>query len=142
METVNARGRDLDDILKDTDIILIPMLPSAIDIRASGRFIADLLTHRLYRAAPRPVGVIANRVNTMNKTYNKLMQFLSCLDVPVVAQFNDSTLYTDAAEQGLGVIEMADDSARARGSRTVAPTHALGSTSRPPLNPAQRPTYA
>ena len=23
----NARGRDLDDILKDTDIILIPMLP-------------------------------------------------------------------------------------------------------------------
>lgn len=107
----NARGRDLDDILKDTDIILIPMLPSAIDIRASGRFIADLLTHRLYRAAPRPVGVIANRVNTMNKTYNKLMQFLSCLDVPVVAQFNDSTLYTDAAEQGLGVIEMADDSA-------------------------------
>ena len=90
------------------DVILVPMLPSSIDIRAGGRFIADLLTHRLFRAAPRPVGVIANRIQPNTETHDKLMHFLGCLDVPVVAQFRDSPVYTDAAEVGQGVVDMLD----------------------------------
>ncbi len=104
----NARGRDLDSLIKQTDVILVPVLPSAIDIRAGGRFIAELLTHRLYRAAPRPVGVIANRIQPNTDSYEKLMQFLGCLDVPAVAQFRDSPVYTDAAETGQGVVDMKD----------------------------------
>lgn len=104
----NARGKDLDTLLRQTDVILVPMLPSAIDIRAGGRFIADLLTHRLYRAAPRPVGVIANRIQPNTETHEKLMHFLGCLDVPVVGQFRDSPVYTDAAETGMGVVDMLD----------------------------------
>lgn len=102
----NSRGRDLETLLRQTDIILVPMLPSSIDIRAGGRFIADLLTHRLYRASPRPVGVIANRIQPNSQTHNKLMHFLGCLDVPVVAQFRDSPVYTDAVETGHGVVDM------------------------------------
>ncbi len=102
----NARGRDLESLLRNTNVILVPMLPSSIDIRAGGRFIAELLTHRLYRAAPRPVGVIANRIQPNTETHDKLMHFLDCLDVPVVAQFRDSPVYTDAAESGLGVVDM------------------------------------
>ncbi len=102
----NARGRDLESLLRQTDVILVPMLPSSIDIRAGGRFIADLLTHRQYRAAPRPVGVIANRIQPNTQTHDKLMNFLGCLDVPVVAQFRDSPVYTDAAELGQGVVDM------------------------------------
>ncbi|MEM7079050.1 MAG: ParA family protein [Pseudomonadota bacterium] len=104
----NARGRDLETLLKESDIILIPMLPSAIDMRAGGQFISELLTHRIYRAAPRPVGVIANRIQPNTGTHEKLMHFLSCLDVPVVAQFRDSPVYTDAAELGQGVVDMKD----------------------------------
>jgi chromosome partitioning protein len=102
----NARGRDLESLMREADIILVPMLPSSIDIRAGGRFITELLTHRLYRAAPRPVGVIANRIQPNTETHDKLMHFLDCLDVPVVAQFRDSPVYTDAAESGTGVVDM------------------------------------
>ena len=102
----DARSRDLDNLLRQTDIILVPMLPSSIDIRAGGSFITELLTHRLYRAAPRPVGVIANRIQPNTQTHDKLMHFLGCLDVPVVAQFRDSPVYTDAVEQGMGVVDM------------------------------------
>lgn len=102
----NARGRDLESLLRQTDVILVPMLPSSIDIRAGGHFITELLTHRIYRAAPRPVGVIANRIQPNTETHDKLMHFLSCLDVPVVAQFRDSPVYTDAAESGMGVVDM------------------------------------
>lgn len=104
----NARGRDLESLLRQTDLILVPMLPSSIDIRAGGRFITDLLTHRIYRAAPRPVGVVANRVQPNTQTHDKLMHFLGCLDVPAVAQFRDSPVYTDAAELGQGVVDMKD----------------------------------
>ena len=104
----NARGRDLESLLRQTDLILVPMLPSSIDIRAGGQFITDLLTHRIYRASPRPVGVIANRIQPNTETHEKLMNFLGCLDVPVVAQFRDSPVYTDAVETGQGVVDMKD----------------------------------
>ena len=104
----NARGRDLESLLRQTDLILVPILPSSIDIRAGGQFITDLLTHRLFRAAPRPVGVIANRVQPNTQMHEKLLHFLSCLDVPAVAQFRDSPVYTDAAETGSGVVDMKD----------------------------------
>jgi chromosome partitioning protein len=102
----NARGRDLDSLLRQTDVILVPLLPSSIDIRAGGQFLTDLLTHRIYRASPRPVGVIANRIQPNTQTHEKLMHFLGCLDVPAVAQFRDSPVYADAAETGQGVVDM------------------------------------
>lgn len=104
----NARGRDLESLLRLTDLIIVPMLPSSIDIRAGGRFITELLTHRIYRATPRPVGVVANRIHPNTHTHEKLMHFLGCLDVPAVAQFRDSPVYTDAAEVGQGVFDMKD----------------------------------
>ena len=104
----NARGRDLESLLRQTDLVLVPMLPSSIDIRAGGQFITELLTHRLFRASPRPVGVIANRIQPNTETHEKLMNFLGCLDLPVVAQFRDSPVYTDAAESGQGVVDMKD----------------------------------
>lgn len=104
----NARGRDLETLLRQTDLILVPILPSSIDIRAGGQFLTDLLTHRLFRAAPRPVGVIANRIQPNTQTHDKLMNFLGCLEVPAVAQFRDSPVYTDAAEIGQGVVDMVD----------------------------------
>ena len=104
----NARGKDLDSLLKQTDLILVPILPSSIDIRAGSRFITDLVTNKLYRVNPRPIGVIANRVQPNTENHNKLMNFLSCLDVPAVAEFRDSPVYVDAAAAGLGVMDMID----------------------------------
>ena len=104
----NARDRDLETLIRQSDVILVPLLPSAIDIRAGGRFITNLLTHRLLRDSPRPVGVIANRVHPNTETHIKLQHFLSCLDVPAVATFRDSPVYTDAIERGHGIIDMID----------------------------------
>ncbi len=113
----NTRDRDLESLLKQADVILVPLLPSSIDIRAGGRFITNLLTHRIFRNAPRPVGVIANRIQPNTETHAKLEHFLQCLDVPAVATFRDSQAYATAAEDGLGVIDMQD----CRSARKEAP---------------------
>ncbi len=107
----NARDRDLETLLKQADVVLIPLLPSSIDIRAGSSFITNLLTHRMFRNDPRPVGVIANRVQPNTQTHDKLTHFLGCLDVPAVATFRDSPVYTEGAELGQGVVDMRDSRA-------------------------------
>lgn len=109
----NSRDRDLENLLKQSDIVLVPILASPIDIRAGGRFIAELLTHRAFRAAPRPVAVISNRVQPKSETAQKLAHFLECLDVPNVATFRDTPAYHEAMEEGRGIAELHDS----RGAR-------------------------
>lgn len=104
----NARDQDLEVLIRQADVVLIPLLPSAIDMHVGERFITELLTHRAYRSAPRPVAVIANRVQPNTETHLKLSQFLACLDVPCVATFRDSPVYTQAAEHGQGIVDMKD----------------------------------
>ena len=58
--------------------------------------------------APRPLGVIANRVQPNTETHAKLQHFLACLDVPTVATFRDCPLYMEAAELGKGIIDMVE----------------------------------
>jgi len=105
-----ARERDIDSLIKQCDVILVPMLPSPLDIRSGSRFIAELLTHRNYRANPRTVGVIANRLPHTNDPAagheQKLMHALECLEVECVASFSDSPLYGRAAEDGAGITEL------------------------------------
>jgi len=107
----NARDRDLELLLKQTDVILVPLQPSSIDIQAGSRFITEMVTHRAFRSAPRPLGVIANRVQPNTATHAKLEHFLACLDVPTVATFRDSPVYMEAAEQGKGIVDMLDSRA-------------------------------
>jgi chromosome partitioning protein len=106
--------RDLHALLRSIDAILVPLLPSSIDMRAGARFIAQLLAHRSYRARPAPVGVIANRVRRNTTTHIKLMQFLECLDVPTVATFRDCALYTQRADDGTGIFDDVSDASAER----------------------------
>ena len=95
-------------LLAMADLILVPVLPSAIDIRAGERFITALMTRPEFRAAPRPVGVIANRVQPNTPAHTRLMHFLGCLNLPVAATLRDSPLYGDAMGSGLGVADLYD----------------------------------
>ena len=101
-----ARERDIDTLIKQCDVILVPMLSSPLDIRSGSRFIAELLTHRGYRANPRAIGVVANRLQNNPASQQKLMHALECLGVACVAQFADSALYGRAAEDGAGITEL------------------------------------
>ena len=109
-----ARERDIDALIKQCDVILIPMLSAPLDIRSGSRFIAELLTHRGYRANPRAIGVVANRLHHDTASQQKLLHALECLNVPCVANFADSALYGRAAEDGAGITELHlhDDASR------------------------------
>ena len=86
--------------------ILVPVLPSAIDIRAASKLIAALLLRARVSRRMRRLGVIVNRAKENTEAYRKLMSFLDSLSISVVGVLRDSQNYVQAAELGVSVHEM------------------------------------
>src|SRR6202521_2968103 len=99
-------AQDMPEMTKTADAIIVPVLPSDIDIYACSRCIADLLLIAKVRRDENRIGVIANRVKRNTLIYQSLMKFLETLRIPVIAPLRDSQNYVRAAEQGIGVHEM------------------------------------
>ncbi len=101
-------GQALRDCLRDVDTIIIPVLPSPIDIHAVSRFIADLLLEGRVRQRGIRLGVVANRVKEHTRVFQALERFLATLNMPFVTHLRDTQNYVHAAERGLGIHELWD----------------------------------
>ena len=99
-------ARQLPEMTRDADKVLVPVLPSDIDIHTCSRCIRDLLLVGKIRREDDRIGVIANRVRRNTLTYQSLIRFLHTLGIPIVATIRDSQNYVRAAELGIGVHEM------------------------------------
>ena len=99
-------GLDLIDQLRGTDTILIPVLPSSIDIHATADFIRDLFLIAKVRPQRTRVCIICNRVKPNTLSFRALERFLQALDIPVIAQLRETQNYVTASETGLGVHEL------------------------------------
>ena len=86
--------------------ILVPVLPSAIDIRAASGLIASLLLRAKVSRRMGRLGVIVNRARESTIAYRKLMFFLNRLSISVVSVLRDSQNYVRAAELGISLHEM------------------------------------
>ncbi|HEV7606428.1 MAG TPA: ParA family protein [Steroidobacteraceae bacterium] len=101
-----VEARAMPEITRDAHKIIVPVLPSDIDIHAASRCIADLLLVAKIKRAENRIGVIANRVRKNTLMFQSLMRFLEKLEIPIVATVRDSQNYVRAAEQGVGIHEM------------------------------------
>jgi len=98
--------QELPELTKNAQAIIVPVLPSDIDIHAFSKCIADLLLIAKVHRNENRIGVIANRVKRNTLSYQALMKFLATLKIPVVATLRDSQNYIRAAELGVGLHEM------------------------------------
>lgn len=99
-------SQKLPDITRNATAILVPVLPSDIDIHAAAKCISDLLLIAKIQREDQRVAVIANRVKKNTLMYKSLMRFLETLNIPVVTTLRDSQNYIRAAETGVGLFEM------------------------------------
>src|SRR5712671_7733213 len=99
-------GQDMPELTRGADAIIVPVLPSDIDIHAFSKCIADLLLIAKVRRDENRIGVVANRVRRNTLVFQSLMRFLETLRIPVIATLRDSQNYVRAAELGLGLHEM------------------------------------
>lgn len=96
----------LPELTRDAQAILVPVLPSDIDIHAATRCISDLLLVAKIKRHEQRIAVIANRVKRHTVMYRSLMKFLYSLQIPVIATLRDSQAYVRAFDHGIGLFEM------------------------------------
>jgi len=97
---------EMPELTANADKILVPVLPSDIDIHACARCIASLLLVAKVRRSENRLAIIANRVRRNTRMYESLTRFLGTLDIPIIATIRDSQNYVRGAELGLGIHEM------------------------------------
>lgn len=101
-----VHGKSMARLVKKAHTLLIPVLPSPIDMRTTARFIEELLlVGRVERERTR-IAVVANRVRDNTLIYQTLQRFLGSLGIPFLSQLRDTQNYIRAAESGLGLFEM------------------------------------
>ena len=96
----------LPELTQDAHAIVVPVLPSDIDIHAASRAIADLLLAGRVHRSERRLVIVANRARRYTKAFSSLMRFLESLRIPVAAVLRDSQAYVRSAECGMGIHEM------------------------------------
>jgi chromosome partitioning protein len=97
---------NLAELTSGAHAILIPVLPSDIDVHAASMLMRDLLLIAKVSRRMGRIGVVANRVRENTVAYRKLMRFLNSLSISVVGVLKDSQNYVHSAERGLSIHEM------------------------------------
>lgn len=102
-----VKGLLLQELVRRSNFIVIPVAPSPIDIHATADFIKELFLFGGARTSKAKIAVVANRVRSSSSlVYESLERFLNSLKLPFLTSIRDTDNYIHAAEKGLGVFEM------------------------------------
>ncbi len=99
-------GQELGNIVRRSQTILVPVLPSPVDMRAAWRFLNHLLELKPVKKGHVRIGLIANRVKPHTIVFRELTGFLDDFRVPVVGNLRDTMNYVRAFERGLTVSDL------------------------------------
>ena len=125
-------GLQLAEYLQSADVVLLPVLPSPIDIHAAAHFNQDLLLVGKVRHRGVRLGIVANRVREQTLIFRDLERFLETLRLPLIATLRDSQAHIRAAERGLSIHELDDRRADRDTARWEPLVNWLDEAARPP----------
>ena len=100
------RSERVKDVLKKADLIIMPVLPSVFDERATKNFLKGVDRLKPIKSGKKSVAIVGNRMRARTKSVAELEGFLSKLGHEMVARLYDRALYTEVARQGLGVFDL------------------------------------
>jgi chromosome partitioning protein len=101
-----VHGTELNELVRRAETIIVPVLPSSIDMKACGHFMAELLEIGKVSRKQARLAVIANRVRESTLIYEELDQFLTKLKVPYLGSVREAQNYVRAYARGMGVLEL------------------------------------
>ena len=99
-------GHELIDYTCGAHAIIVPVMPSDLDVHAASRLISDLLLVAQVSRRNKRLGIVANRVKEHTIAYQQLSRFLKRLTISVIGVLRDTQNYTRAARSGLCIHEM------------------------------------
>jgi chromosome partitioning protein len=101
-----SHGKELTDLVKHAETIVVPVLPSTIDIQATSTFLKELQAVGKVQSKKVKIGVLANRVRDNTLIFDDLDEYLTKARVPYIAALRDAQNYVRAYTRGLGIFEL------------------------------------
>ncbi|HLU12671.1 MAG TPA: ParA family protein [Arenimonas sp.] len=100
-----AMAKELDDYLAIANAVVVPVLPSMIDLEATVPFLNSLATHTRVRKGKLPVGIVANRLKPWTSNSQQALEQLRAWPYPLVAQLRDTQAYVLMAALGRSLFD-------------------------------------
>ena len=99
------RASELAELLEDVDVLLVPILPSRIDLDASETFLGDVAGLPRVKKGKVAVGLIANRLKPWTTASQTALEEMKKLPFPVIGQLRDTQGYVLVASLGKGIFD-------------------------------------
>ena len=100
-----AMGEDLVAFLDIADAVIVPVLPSAIDLEATVPFLNTLVAHPRVKKGKLPVGIVANRLKPWTSASQQAVAQLKSWPYPVVGELRDTQAYVLMAALGKSLFD-------------------------------------
>lgn len=102
-------GPRLETYIKKAQKIVVPVLPSPIDMEAAKKFIQNLKNMGAVVRKKIKIGFVANRCRANTNIFLELDEYLlKARGVHYITAFRDNTNYIKSAKKGLGIFEFAE----------------------------------
>jgi chromosome partitioning protein len=101
-----SHGTELTELVRHAETIIVPVLPSPIDMKAASDFLVELMSRGKVSKRQAKVGLVANRIKENTLIFDELDEFLESMKVPYVATLREAQNYIRAFQRGLGVHEL------------------------------------
>lgn len=101
-----SHGRELTDLVRHAETVVVPVLPSTIDIQATDRFIDELMDVGKVERREVKIAVVGNRVREQALIAQDLDEYLGKLKLPYLTRLREAQNYVRAYTRGLGVFEL------------------------------------
>ena len=101
-----SHGPELTNLVKHAETIVLPVLPSTIDMQATTTFLAELQKVGRLERKEAKIGAVANRCRDNTLIYAELDDYLMRARVPYIAALREAQNYVRAYTRGLGIFEL------------------------------------
>lgn len=100
-----VHGPQLGNLIRRCDTLIVPVLPSRIDWRATRTYLEELQRLPEWRSRALRMGVLANRVRERNLATRELQENLERLGLPCLGTIRDTQAYVLAAAVGKSIFD-------------------------------------
>ena len=101
-----SHGKELTDLVNHAETIIVPVLPSTIDMQATANFLEELKNVHKIANKRAKLATVANRVRDNTLIFDDLDEYLTKTRVPYIAALREAQNYVRAYTRGLGIFEL------------------------------------
>ena len=106
------RSHQLSQLTRNAGVLLVPVVPSATDLRVTAAFLQSLHSLPEVRSGVLRVGIVANRVRERTLAARALSAGLDKLSRAALVRIRDSQMYVNLASAGRSVFDDTSSGAR------------------------------